>query len=338
MSRIPLIKKFSEKNKDLENKIVKLQKENEDLRIQLREIFQKTKKYDYCVNELIEAKSQIKKHEWRTVNYSQRQKILYNKMGLVDSRLGSVERKVQMIDQQVQLLNNKLENKLELIFRATNENVWGNVFHDSIIDSKWLLEKKFSPGRWAVGYQFLYILYRILDESNPKSILELGLGQSTQMISQYVKTDSEIQHIVVEHDLNWIDFYKNKHEIENNSQILNLQLVKREFLDDPEVLAYADFQKELSRYKFDLILIDAPFGKPYNIYARIDIIDLIPQCLNEDFVILIDDYHRDGEKNMSEILKKKLRENQIEFFEGVYKGNKDTLIITSKDKKFLCTM
>ncbi len=62
------------------------------------------------------------------------------------------------------------------------EILWAEIFRSVTDKSTWLKNRSFAPGRWALGYPALYILYRILNEMKPKSILELGLGQSTRMI------------------------------------------------------------------------------------------------------------------------------------------------------------
>src|SRR5690554_4093444 len=58
-------------------------------------------------------------------------------------------------------------------------------FNNTIVDSKWLQYKSFSPGGWAVDYSFLYTLYRVLNDKKYTKILEFGLGQSSKMIHQY---------------------------------------------------------------------------------------------------------------------------------------------------------
>ena len=88
------------------------------------------------------------------------------------------------------------------------EILWSQIYHDTIIDSEWLLDKAVSPGgphRWAVGYNFLYALYRILDEMHPKNVLEMGL-ESTKLTGQYARYFSA-GHTVVEHDKEWTKFY-----------------------------------------------------------------------------------------------------------------------------------
>ena len=81
----------------------------------------------------------------------------------------------QKIDDQNHLISNELKNislQTSQIKKQTSEAVWAHIFHDTIVESTWLKDKTFSPGRWAVGYPYLYVMYRILNEVHPKRILE----------------------------------------------------------------------------------------------------------------------------------------------------------------------
>lgn len=73
----------------------------------------------------------------------------------------------------------------------------------------------------AAGYPFLYILYRVLRDAKPKRILELGLGETTKLISQYAAANEDVEHFVVEHDLDWISFYKKEFSLPANSMEVN---------------------------------------------------------------------------------------------------------------------
>ena len=89
------------------------------------------------------------------------------------------------------------------------ELLWSQIYHDTVLGSDWLKNNSISPGgprRWAVGYNFLYTLYRILNEMRPKQILEIGLGQSTKLTGQYADY-FDAKHLVVEHDLEWTKFF-----------------------------------------------------------------------------------------------------------------------------------
>lgn len=224
----------------------------------------------------------------------------------------------------------------ELISK-TNEVIWGQIFNNTITNSKWLEDKTFSPGRWAVGYQFLYVMYRVLNEVRPKKILELGLGQTTRMISQYAAADSQVSHKVVEHDINWEVFFKRDFVLSAQTNLIHLPLIEKCYQDD-KLYAYQNFKEVFSNDKFDFISIDGPFGFLSKDYARMDILELLPNCLEKSFVIMIDDYNRTGEQNTIKLIKQILDNASIPYAFGKYEGQKHMAILTSSDLKFLCSM
>lgn len=63
--------------------------------------------------------------------------------------------------------------------------------------------------------------------------------------------------------------------------------------DELRIIAENAFQGKT----FDLILIDAPLGADMKQYSRIAVLESLPECLAEQFVIMIDDTDRSGEKN-----------------------------------------
>lgn len=226
----------------------------------------------------------------------------------------------------------------------SQEILWSNTFRDTVVGSKWLKDQAFSPGRAAIGYPTLYALYRILDEYRPKSILELGLGQSTKMIGSYVKYAVEngvdCKHYIVEHDTSWIGFFRNMFELSLGTEVVHLNLIKAPFSEEGEEETYLNlydgFRNRFQDKKFDLIFIDGPFGSP--VYSRMDIIEILPECLSDSFVLMLDDAERRGEQNTLAIIKNILEENNIKYAFSYYSGIKSTAIITSADLHFLCTM
>lgn len=222
--------------------------------------------------------------------------------------------------------------------KNSEELLWAEIFHDTSSGSKWLYDKAFSAGRWAVGYQYLYAVYRILNEVKPKSILELGLGQSTRLLGQYASAYDDVLHMVVEHDPSWIDFFQKDFALADNTNIVQLEREYIKFREDEKVLAFKDFYETFKGQKFDFISIDAPLGSEAIVYARIDILSLLPECLADSFVIVVDDYNRHGEKNMVAVLESLLQENNIAYKKGVYSGQKDCIVICSDNFRFLCSM
>lgn len=219
---------------------------------------------------------------------------------------------------------------------ATIEEMkWGQKFQLLTRESKWFRGGVY-PGGWAVGCPFLCILYRILDEVKPNKILELGLGQSTRLTSSYRNHEENAGkiHCVAEHDPGWIAFMENSIDL-SNSQVVQLPLAEIEY-KGKAVTVYENFIQKIPQEKYDLVLIDGPFGSLE--YARIDSLGLVPQFLAEDFVIMIDDYERAGERNMSKDLLELLSTNGIEYHTQTYRGEKEIFVIASPSNAFVCSM
>ncbi len=222
--------------------------------------------------------------------------------------------------------------------RYASEAVWAEIFNNTVKGSTWGEEVPYSPGRWAVGYPYLYVMYRVLNKARPKKILELGLGQSTRMIGQYAATHEGVKHTIVEHDEEWIDFCRNDFSLSPNSQILRLD---REFIPYKEaetVRVFKGFKENFEGKKFDFISIDAPLGSDMKEYSRIDVLLLMPDILSENFVIMIDDLGRKQEQNTANEMIEVLKNNNIPFKTGKYSGKKDCMVICAEHLGFFATM
>ena len=234
-------------------------------------------------------------------------------------------------------------NQAELVKQHwETETYWAQVYHDTTCSSKWLMDKTISPGRMAVGYNFLYLLYRALDDFHPMHILELGLGQSTRLTSQYAANFSA-QHVVVEHDSEWTKFFLGRlGALARGLHVWEAKLVEKD-IDDDKYYAYdsQDFDEAIKSLggKCDLILIDAPFGGKAS-KSRCDILPHLPGILAENFAILVDDCGRQGEQNTVREIKRILSKNNIEFASRLYPsdGEKHVWVIASKGWKFLASV
>lgn len=277
-------------------------------------------------------------------NTSLRREIVALKQELLDLRVSE-----KRLTEEMQLQANQTSRTLEENITSVNtllkelkgiqsEVLWGEIFRDTIVDSNWLKDKSFSPGRWAAGYPFLYALYRVLDEARPKRILELGLGQTTRMIGQYASTFEDVQHIVVEHDPEWIAFFKRSFSLGKRTTLLQFPLEESTYLEDTRVLSYKGFAEALKGMAFDLISIDGPFGGNAKIYSRVDVLRLFPSCLMDSFAVLLDDFDRQGERRTMAKMELNLKNHEIAYHVGRFIGQKETRILTSANWKFLCSM
>lgn len=242
--------------------------------------------------------------------------------------------KLAIIEDRIQ----KMQVNVRICERHASEAVWAEIFNNVISDSPWLINTAFSAGRWAVGYQYLYVMYRILNEIRPQHILELGLGQSTRMIGQYVASHEGAEHFVVEHDPEWINFFSRDFALSEQSKIIKLDREMIPFKEAEAVRVFKGFEEQFGGRKFDFISIDAPLGGDMKQYARIDVLKLLPGCLADRFIIMIDDTERSGETNTVNAMKEQLKQSGIVFAVGRYSGDKDCTVICSENLKFVCSM
>ncbi len=222
--------------------------------------------------------------------------------------------------------------------RNAAEAAWAAVFHDTIRNSRWLADASFSPGRWAVGYPYLYAMYRVLNETHPKRILDLGLGQTTSMLAQYAAAFEDVEHIVVEHDPEWIQFFYGQMKRSDRTRLIALEREMSPFRDAAEVRCFKSIRESFEGQTFDFISIDAPLGADMKQYARIDVLNMMPQCLGRNFVVMMDDAERPGERHTISAMEDCLNEHGIPYRRGNYNGKKDCVLLCAQSVGFLATM
>lgn len=239
-------------------------------------------------------------------------------------------RRIQGIN-SIQCELNELQAQVESYQR---EILNAHRFSDTIKDSEWLKNKSFSAGGAALDYGALYTMYRILDSVHPKNILEFGLGQSSKMIYQYANHYDNAKAITYEHDEEWISFFKGIVKDQYPINVYKTELQEIEY-KGCKTLSYRDNCNELIGNKFDFISVDGPFGS--NNYSRPQILNLIPDCLEKTFCIMIDDVQRNGEQETITEIEKILDDGKIDYLKRVYCSMKRHVVICSKDLRFLTT-
>lgn len=282
----------------------------------------------------------------RSIKHSEKQtKVIADLVKQSDAKLSEQLKFMKDENKKLALRLAEMEKKTILLQKViteckgyASETVWAEIFNNVISDSSWLHNTAFSAGRWAVGYPYLYVMYRILNEICPKRILDLGLGQSTRMIGQYTMANEDVMHFVVEHDPEWIAFFKRDFALSERSRIIQLDREMEPYKEASEVRVFKGFAERFKNEKFDFISIDAPLGGNMKQYSRIDVLKLLPDCLADDFIIMIDDSQRPGEMQTVEEMKEKLDNSGISYHAGKYSGNKDCVVICSANLKFVCSM
>lgn len=239
------------------------------------------------------------------------------------------------------MVHNGVASELDEILRTNMELLWARTWEDTCRDIEWIKNLPgISPGRWAVGYNYIYVMTRVLNELKPHSILDLGLGISSSLISTYLgyekeKNSGQFEHLVVEQSQDWIETYTKGHVILPSTTIVQRNCKQIEY-NGGNTYIYEDFKSVIADKRFDIISIDGPWGGDRN--SRRDIVDFLPSILNESFVIIIDDSERVGEQDTIKSIITRLKDKGIETKTSTYKGGVDCSVIVSVDNEYICTM
>lgn len=239
--------------------------------------------------------------------------------------------KLYMIKRLIELIRENRRNQKDIL-RYSQELNWKNVFRDSIRGKDRLEKLPLNIGRWGCNYAFLYTMNRILEDFSPKRILELGLGESTKFISTFLEMKIlDCHHLVIEQDQNWKNFYIQNNDILRKTEIKICPIVKR-YVKGFETNVYKGFDKLITQ-KFDLYIVDGPIGTKH--FSRYDILSIGRSLeIGDEFIIVVDDYERLGERETIEDLRKVFEIKNIDTYETVYYGLKQILIIASEKYKY----
>lgn len=275
-------------------------------------------------------------------NNSQHKKEMENLIAQHNSEMGDLKSQVmQELNNNFNYIEKYLINLNHSETIINNELKYAFIFNDTIKNSSWLDKTDFSLVNSAANYSFMYSLYRILNEARPKNILELGLGQTTKLTSQYANHFDDVKLTVFETDEDWIEVFSENLIISDCMSIIQLDEEPFEY-NNTSNIRFKDFEKAVNGEKYDLVIIDGPRGFKRGLngdqlldYSRTNIWQMIPSNLEDDFIIIIDDYERAGEKNTMDHAKEMLEENNIELYTYTAQGLKTQHAIFTEKYKFI---
>ncbi|MCL2128783.1 MAG: hypothetical protein FWH35_00320 [Treponema sp.] len=245
----------------------------------------------------------------------------------LNKKTDDLNRKADALNKKTDDLNKKADGLNRKIQTVLNTQL----FRDVIENCEWVKDKTFAPGGWDMDNAALYTLFHILNSAKPKNILEFGLGQSSKLLYQYTIFSENAKALTVEHDNNWIDSFFNglPENIKPNVKQLDKEII---IYNSIETLSYKNINKIIGEEKYDLIIIDGPFGSAH--YSRSQIIAIVKNNLCSHFCIFMDDSERIGEKETIDEICKVLEEKKIEYLINNYIG--DT--IEKKHHTIICSI
>lgn len=231
---------------------------------------------------------------------------------------------------------NELKVNQNKIIAQNNELLWSSIFHDSIKGKPHLENLSLNIGRWAGNYAFFYVLNRILNDYQPKRILEFGLGESSKFVSTFLEHElPNSNHLIIEQSEDWKESFGIRFKLFKNSRVVVCPLEQR------MIQGFAsNFYKDLDTVVdgvFDLYIVDGPFGSQN--FSRYDIVDMMQRVdQNNEFIIIFDDFNRKGEKDTFNALLDLFKEKNITIYTANYSGDKDVMVLGTEKYKFITTL
>lgn len=186
------------------------------------------------------------------------------------------------------------------------------------------LKDEFTPIQSAANYSLLFILLQSVVLAQPAEILELGCGETTLLLDALRRSGVWRGNLTsIEHD----SFWHKEISALVETDIVHAPLTKRT-IHGIEAPAY-----DLSALKsplglFDLVLVDGPNGTPR--WSRLACLELIPEHLAREFLIILDDYERPGEKETAALMRDSLGSKGLQMTEECVLSNKHQLMLATE--------
>lgn len=243
--------------------------------------------------------------------------------------------KKDMFAQQAQLKAQQAQLKKDL-----KEVNMALMFQDVIKESAWLKYRDFAFGGYAIDYATAYTLFRVLNQMNPVSLLEFGLGQSSKLIHQYASYHHQFA-LTIEHSDEWVEFFLKDVGQRYPLNIKHSEL-KTVMFKGFETFTYDGLELKLGDRKFDFVFVDGPYGfndKGNLWYSRTQIIDVARNHLMDSFCIILHDYNREGEQRTAREVMDVLDNTGRKYLSKVVRsGARQHILICSQDLSFVKTM
>ncbi|MFW5700584.1 MAG: hypothetical protein ACOCWM_02755 [Cyclobacteriaceae bacterium] len=213
---------------------------------------------------------------------------------------------------------------------------WADIYHDSIRGTEWLEKLPLNIGRWAGGYSFFYILNRVLKDYKPEKILELGLGESSKFISAYADNNDEIKsHTIIEQNVEWKNSFEKQHTLSKKS-LINICEVQNKEVQGFQTKVFSNLNEKIN-LPYDLYVIDGPIGCER--YSRYDIIEIAEGFKSKDeFIIVFDDVHREGEMDTVNDLLKLLKKKEVTVYFNQFLGIKKVFVLATAKFKHVISI
>jgi hypothetical protein len=176
-------------------------------------------------------------------------------------------------------------------------------------------------------------VWKFMEMTSPRSILELGSGQTTKLVATYLRSHPEARATTIEESADFHRFFgPSLAEISPRLSYLHAPLGNVSAGNDQ--VRWYQLPAEAMAAQYDFILIDGPVS--YGGFCRDGIVPFLPKLLGESFIIVVDDTNRPNELRMCDSIAKQLDgQTNGKFFRFEIHGAKSQTVFCSSNFGFL---
>jgi len=174
------------------------------------------------------------------------------------------------------------------------------------------------PDGSAANAGLLYTLLRVLWQTRPESVLELGSGLTTELIHHYLRLHEPTRAVSLEENPDW-----------HRRVAERLTSERHRYLHRPLQGSPPFYDMTGIDGPFDLVLIDGPVAD------RRGTIGAVPARLASRFVIIVDDVHKSNERSGYRFAMALRAAIHAPTCATVIPGAKDQMLIVAAEMKWL---
>lgn len=179
-----------------------------------------------------------------------------------------------------------------------------------------------SPSGGTASFSQLYLLLSILNRAQPRRLLELGVGQSSKLLDQYAREHAaSVVHI--DEDAAWL-----RDSIVEDASVSGVLAPLVPTQVESRHIEWYGCPRPHER--FDLLLVDGPvaFSRAHR-FNRLGVLAWVPEVLQDEFAIIVDDSTRKGERALIASILQTLHAAGIAVVVGEIVGATSQVIIAS---------
>lgn len=178
----------------------------------------------------------------------------------------------------------------------------------------------FFPVGGAANYSLLYLILRIGTELQPRSVLDIGAGQSS-LLWAMLRRRGFVEHVLtLENDPDWAA--RIAAQVEHEIRVTPLASRR---VGSQTVRTY-EWDAVKQQGPFDVVVCDGPTGTPrHSRCGVLEMLDTVPA----DFALVMDDVEREGEQDTVKAVHHRLQQTDIDYSVGVIRAAKSQAIFAT---------